>query len=58
MDEQRAFRKTYLLRVKVTAEYLMDIAIDRARCDDYEPELFLEDVIRKINELFKKERQA
>ena len=54
MDDQKAFERSYRHRVEVTAEYLLDIAMDRARCDDFEPELFLADVIRKMNAFFKK----
>lgn len=55
MDDQKAFEKQYRFRVEVTADYLLDIAMDRARLDHFEPELFLADVIRKMNALFKKE---
>lgn len=55
MDEQKAFVRSYRLTVAETADYLLDEIKDTAAREDFELELFLADVIRKINELFKKE---
>ena len=53
MSDQKEFVRSYRLMVAETADYLLNEIKDTATREDFEPELFLADVIRKINELFK-----
>ena len=55
MNEQKAFELSYRLKVAETADYLLDEIRDVASREEFEPELFLDDVIRKLHALFKKE---
>lgn len=57
MDDQKAFVRAYRLSVMETAEYLLDRIKDTASREEFEPDLFLGDVIRKLHELYKKEIQ-
>lgn len=55
MDEQKAFMRSYRLSVSKTADRLLDIILYTASCEDFSPELFLDDVIKKMNAIYKKE---
>lgn len=55
MNEQKAFECAYRLKVAETADYLLDEIRDTASREQFEPELFLADVIRKLHALFNKE---
>lgn len=54
-DTQKEFELLYHDSVHATAEYLFEIAMDKAIFEHFEPEIFLSDVIRKMSTLFKKE---
>ena len=55
VDTQKEFELLYRDSVQATAEYLLEIAMDKAVFEHFEPEVFLSDVIRKMSTLFKKE---
>ena len=54
VDTQKEFELLYRDSVQATAEYLLEITMDRASLEHFEPEVFLSDVICKMNTLFKK----
>lgn len=55
MDEQKAFELSYQLMVAQTANYVLDEIRDTAIREEFEPGIFLDDVICKLRALFKKE---
>lgn len=55
MDDQKAFVRLYRRKVAETSDHILDVIRNTASREEFEPELFLEDVIHKVNALFKKE---